>query len=171
MAWDYTLYSLPQPGLTDITQTAGEVQQKLNSTRIIVAGILGCPAGVSQTLRQAISNIDVRANACLGFIDAFLRTGHNLAEPMGNVEGLRNSLDLLVAEVTKTKPIWDAWYKDAVAQGTPAAQLPPPPPTGGTVPAGSTPGGSILSSQMELRDYVAVGVVAGLGLLLWKMFK
>ena len=178
MAYNYTLYALPLPGLTDITQTAGEVELKLNSTRQYIAGILQCPAGLSQTLRQAINNIDFQANAGLGFIDAFKATGHNLAAPMMDVEGLQNALDLQIAEITKTKPIWDAWHKDSVAQGIAATQLPPPPPNivGGAVPtAPATPSGggiqSALSSQMELRDYVAVGIVAGVGLLLWKMLK
>lgn len=170
MAYNWDLYTLPLVSLAPGAETVDDVRTMLGNELKVVNGILEIPTGLPGDLRQAILNIQFQLGQGQGFVDAFLRTGHNLSEPASNVEGLKDALALRLTLIAKAKPLWDAWYKDAIAQGTPAAQLPPPPPGGGVNVTGG--GSSLLSAgQMELRDYVAIGVVAGLGLILWKAMK
>lgn len=175
MAHPYSLDMLPVAGLTDIVQDVETAQLRLSASLEIVDGIRKIPAGLSQTLQQALANVRFHVVAGLAFIDAFLRTGHNYLQQATEVEGLKDAVDLHLQALTVARPIWDQWLADARAQKTPEEQLPI-----STTPViiGETNAGNVVAltpqeqaNRWELSDYLMVGVVGLLGLGLIKLFK
>jgi hypothetical protein len=177
MAYGYSLDMLPVAGLTDIVQDVETAQLRLTATLEILDGVRNMPAGLSQMLQQALANVRFHVIAGLSFIDAFLRTGHNIWQQSMDVEGLKDAVDLHLQALTVAKPLWTKWLADAQAQGTPAEQLPAP---SSPVVIGQTNAVAasifddplaVVQGPSDLNDYVMIGIVGLLGLGLLKLLK
>lgn len=182
--WPYTLDLLPVEGMDDGTQSIGDVQRRLRDTLSIINGIRKGPYGLPAVLAQKIDNIRFHVVNALYLIDgATARLGHNLREPyLSTVEGLQSAIDNHVVAIDRARGAWTEWLTQALAHKGPEDVLPPPPrpkPSllgyGGlgvdlsadTQTAPTDPTGGLVKS-MQLSDYLAVGIVTGALLLLYK---
>jgi hypothetical protein len=169
--FEYSLDMLPVSGVNDPTQTVDDARGRLSQTGSILQALQKAPFAMSQELRQAIDNIKFSVVNGLYLIDGAYSKGYNAKQPYVDIPGLTAAIDNHLLAISKARPIWATWLKDAQAQwktGDPPlpivakAQEPLFPTVPGLLDSVAGP---------SLKDYIAIGLVGVGALLLIKFFK
>lgn len=171
--YPYNLIALPPHGINNPMQSVRELDDRLNSALTIIDGLREAPYSMPADLKQALDNIRFHVIGGLTFVDAYIRRGGTWRQPASDIgPEVQLCIDNLVLSVSQARQIWDPWIKMShMTWQQTDGPLPTLPLAGFSGYGGYGDTLTDVAKPLTITDYIAIGGVAVLSILLVRAMK